>query len=255
MTCSVTTHVLKRFLKLFAPTDAPATGPEKWAETRQNCSNWAEAKGSRLAQWSDSREEFLKAEEYNLRLGELLDGLTGAGLKARRSIDNLEKLYEPTDSQISAVKEKGFDLDRKKLQSHTYVSPKVMAELDEIYRRHYPSGGPLALRQCFAMTMPSESSADNLARYQRYLGEVKAKLVELSLAPASQAALLGHDLQTFGLKHAAEKLEPLFGAVFGRICLPLPTRTMLDDLRGCLNVGEEIMGEVLCSYVRTVICC
>jgi hypothetical protein len=231
-------------LALFAPVEPPTAGPEKWAETQRLCTKWAEDKSSRLEEWKNNRKVYVRLplNQYNAQVQDLLDDLACAGQRARESITTLEGLYGPTKEATI----------KQNLQSHIYVTSGTMTMLDEIYRKHYQSDGALALRRCFIMTTSSESSAKVLATYMGYLNEVKEKLFELSSSPASRVALREKDPRAFGLKYAPMKLEPLFGPVFGRISLPLPTRSMLDDLCGCLEVDEDIMGEVVCSLVCTV---
>ena len=191
-------------------------------------------------------------EDHNKGMEGTLKDLVKAGRKARRSLENLEGLYKPTDLAIQIVSREGFDITKEQLSSHIHVTSTVMGELDEVYLRHYASEGPASLLHCFRMMGVSATSVSVREKFEEYLDEVEKTLNELSSSPSTTISLEQHDLHAFGLKHAADKLKPLFGPVFGRMCLPLPTRAMLHDLRTCLlEVDKDIMSEVLSILLQS----
>lgn len=181
---------------------------------------------------------------YSKGMEDVLRDLVNVGREANKSITDLEGLFRPTDRTIQVVSRQGFDISKEQLSSHVYVTSSVMTQLDEIYLRHYGTDEPSPLVRCFSMMGASRASVDFRRKYQDYLDEVRRTLDKLSSSPTTAVALEQHDLHAFGLKHAANKLEPLFGPLFGRICLPLPTRSMLRDLKVCLEINKDIMSEV-----------
>jgi hypothetical protein len=241
--------MLKRFLTLFTPIEPPDDGLDNWEIVRESCREWATAKHSDLAQWAGEREKFGQDsyDEYLARRDTLLKSLTKAGKRARKSLLSLERSYRLTGEAIKTVSDQGFEIDQEMLKSHLHISPKVMDRLDEVYVKHYQDddSGDRALIWCFKMMGASERSAEAREKYEGYLGEVLEVLTALSSTPESKALLAIRDLQAFGLKQAVSKLVPLFGPVQGRVCLPLPTSSMLADLRVCLMVNVDIMAEVL----------
>jgi hypothetical protein len=160
---------------------------------------------------------------------------------------DLYKLYGSTEEAVQAAKKNGFFVGNDILRSHVHVSQNVMAKLDQVYIDHYRQSSPEAriLRLCFGMMGRSKESKEARERYKTYLDKVWETLTELSADSRDiRVAQATQDLQVLGLKYAAPKLDPLFGPVFGRICLPLPTISMLEDLRVCLELDSDIMGEV-----------
>lgn len=222
--------------------DPPAAGPELWLKTQELCEKWAEQDDTTLTKWKSHQLEFLQEGEgiYAREKCKVLDDLVKAGTEARKSLTTLERLYSPTAAALQLISKRGFNVDIEQLKSHVYVTSSVMAQLDNIYLKYYD--GP-TLGRCFQITGPSKHSED-LRRYQKYLGEVDTTLNELSMGSGVSVALHECNLQALGLKHARDKLEPLFGPLFGRVCLPLPTRSMLTHLRDFLEVDKDIMAEV-----------
>jgi len=232
---------------LFAPIDPPADGPAEWLRVQQECKVWAEARGLGLEKLKEIRRRSPEETKYLAQKVLLLRDLTKAGELARKSLLALEERYAATPEGIQNVGGRRFDVDAEKLEPHLYVSPDVMAELDQIYTNHYRSGGALALSCSFNIMGSSDTSADALSAYKEYLHEVQEKLTSLASNVESTITLTVDDARALGLKNAGSKLEPLFGPVHGRICLPLPTESMLEDLKECLEVDPSIIAEVFNS--------
>lgn len=231
---------------LFAPTEAPPAGQAHWLETKKLCETWAERDHLQNREWKQGQTDLLKEgeEKYNRGMRQTLANLVGASREASKSIAALEQLHKPTVASLQTTSGLGFNINMELLNEHIYVVSNVVLRLDNLYLKHYGSEGVLSLSRCFSMMESSRGPSEDLELYQVYLAEVKQLLRELSSSPGTTLALEGHDLRAFGLKHAEAKLEPLFGPIFGRICLPLPTRSMLDDLRGCLDIDKDIITEV-----------
>ena len=130
---------------------------------------------------------------------------------------------------MQATRDKGFNVNPKILELHTYVSQEVMDQLDAIYTKCYQPDGARALRQCFNMMGPLKQSLEALNLYQKYLAKVSTKLVVLSLSTEAQDALVSEDLQALGLTCATKRLETLFFPLYSKINLPLPTASMLNE--------------------------
>lgn len=239
---------------MFQPTYPPDNGKLRFEEVERGCKAWAESKHSRLNEWMQRRRGFKGDSEarYMEEKGKLLDDLTKAGNLPRKALLELEREYMPTDAAFkAAICQGGFTINSGKLGSHVCVSEQVMVELNRIYNDHYRPGGVCHLRRCFNMMGPSEDSREDLKRYQEYLADVKELLVKLASAKATQTALATGDLQAFGLQQASSKLNALFSPVLGRICLPLPTVDMLEDLRVCLEADSYVMSEVRHFFAQT----
>lgn len=235
--------MLERFLTLFKPTPPPPNGLKKWTEVQATCQQWAGANEIQSDFLQRSYLGRVEADKYLQMKEALLLELTAQGQTGLKSIRELEKLY--SKPAVGTTRSKEYKDAGQNFESHVHVTTKVMAEFDQIYLKHYSPNAVLALCRCFNMMGSSQASEPALAKYRNYLSEVKTKLQRLSSSADCSVAAEGGDLQAIGLKHAAEKLEPLYGPIFGRICLPIPTTSMLADLKACLEIDEEILGEVV----------
>lgn len=244
---AVTTHMLSRLLRLFAPAQPPSEGLKLWSKVSKDCEEWAKLKHARLSKWTKDRKGFREesADKYLSEKVLLLEDLTNGGEAASKGLLKVDRIYAPTKASTQAVKELGFDIDFDALDSHVHVSEQVMGLLDEVYVQHYGSGGACALRRCFSMMGPSKESKQTRRKYDGYLDGVQKVLDRLSSDPETAGTFDRHGLQAFGSSHAAVKLDPLFRPALGRICLPLPTVTMLKDLKDCLEIDGDIMAEVI----------
>ena len=225
--------MLERLVTLFRPSPPPENGGT-WTKVQAMCAKWSKDKYNVLEKWREGQAEAIGGpkDRYRELKKTLLVDVAKAGRKALKLLLELESEYSLADAP-------GLD------SSHVHVDEQVMADLDAIYLTHYSPDGAVALRQCFNMMWPSESSERVREKYRGYLADVQAKLTSLSSSAKCSIRVAAGELRAVGLQHAAAKLGPLFGPVFGRICLPIPTRSMLDDLKTCLEVDEEIMAEVL----------
>jgi hypothetical protein len=247
---AVTTHMLSRLLRLFAPAQPPGEGLKSWRKVSKDCEEWAKLKHTRLSKWTKGRKGFREesAEKYLSEKVLLLEDLTKGGKAASQGLLDVDAIYAPTNASTQAVKALGFDIDFDALDSHVHVSERVMGLLDEVYIQHYGSGGACALRLCFSMMGPSKESKKTRRKYDEYLDGVRKVLDSLTSGSKTASALGRHGLQAFGSAHAAAKLDPLFRPALGRICLPLPTVTMLKDLKDCLEIDGDIMAEVISPH-------
>jgi len=229
--------MLRRVIALFRPIPAP-DNEETWAEVMAACTGWSDDKAALIRRWREMQETMEGTPgHYQAVKEQLLEEVSDAGKQARRRLRKVEKRY-------SEGRREGLE------PSHVHVDEEVMADLDRIYLKHYSPDGPLALRRCFNMMSLSTRSVAVREKYQEYMADVEAKLQSLSSKPECSVRVTAGDLRAIGLKHAASKLGPLFGPVFGRICLPIPTKSMLDDLKSCLTVDGEIMAEVIHVRIR-----
>lgn len=227
--------MLKRLSILLAPVEPPAAALGKWEKALASCLEWEKAKQDRLSRWAGDRGKLKeKSEEQYLEgKNDLLLDLTKAGKAARKSLLALERLYHPA-SKIP--------------RSHIYAPDRVIAKLDGVYCEHYRATD-YTLKQCFTMMGSSKQSKMARKHYEVYLAAVGESLGALSSDAEFQVAFEGDHLWAVGLKYAGSKLIPLFAPVEGRVCLPLPTHSMLEDLLGCLDVHENIVGEVLYIFL------
>lgn len=230
--------MLKRTLTLFKPT-APPKNPKAWPAVKAMCTKWVEDKSALIRGWLEDLDELAAGPPEELRKAKekLLNEVVETGREARKSLLALEKEYS--------------EGGREDLNSHVHVDEAVMADLDQIYCNNYSSDGALELRKCFNMTAQSKHSKATRNKYNKYLAEVQEKLLTLSESADCTVRAESGDLRAIGLTHASQKLIPLFGPAFSRICLPIPTKSMLDDLKLCLEVDGDIMSEVLRPCIWT----
>ena len=138
----------------------------------------------------------------------------------------------------------GVKLQYEDLQHHIYVAEEVMEALDKVYTQHCRQNQALGLRMlCSCFNMMEDNDAR--VRFEKYFGDVEDKLPELSSTPQVKFLVDMGDPQAFALRSATPKLGPLFWLLQGRISLPLPTPSMLEDLQACLNIDTQIIIEVL----------
>ena len=95
-----------------------------------------------------------------------------AGKGWREALQSIDKFYKPNEENMQATRDKGFNVNPKILELHTYVSQEVMDQLDAIYTKCYQPDGACALCQCFNMMGPLKQSLEALNLYQKYLAKV-----------------------------------------------------------------------------------
>lgn len=231
--------MLKKLILLFAPIAPPTDAGTKWSEVQMGCEGWRKAKEEALQQWAEARNKHVEEGRGSMERDNLLKLLVEAGMQSRAALVALEKSYRPASGVLG-------NPDYDVLTSSIYVHPKVMDQLDKVYLKHYRvEGSAPALRRCFWMMGGSDESRDAQKLYLEYLRDVKVVLKALSSSKECKLGVEDKDPHALGVVHSVGKLSPLFGPVFGRLCLPLPTATMIDDMKECMDVADEIMGEVM----------
>jgi hypothetical protein len=127
-----------------------------------------------------------------------------------------------------------------------------MEDIDKIYCKHYQSnqndeGAPNPLL-CFSChlcghAMTGDGLLECEAALKNYLTEVKKYLQH----PRGLEVLEANHPQRIGVENAFTRLEPfnLPIGVPGRLTLPLPSRSMLEDLwEYILSTDEDVLREV-----------
>lgn len=206
------------------------------------------------AVWEEGRESFKQDSEdkYLLEKRALLQRLCSAGKGAMQAVKKLEKRCTTSKPAAHATVSLGLKQHHEDLTHHIFISEEVTEALDKLYIQYYRSNGASKVQRlacCFGMM--GVNGGDARVHFERYLGDVKKQLVELSSTPQVKLLVEIGDLQALGLKEAASKLNPLFWPLQGRVCLPLPTPSMLEDLQACLDVHEQLITEVLsCFFLK-----
>ena len=241
-------------LLLFTPILAPAQECE-WEEIKEQSNECARQRSNAWATWNTTREsiQHTTEDEYAATKAELLDSLTSSGNLLALSLRRLEKSYHPDEGSVDATASEGVRLRYEDLAHHIYVSEEVMKELDDIYIQHYrPNGAPGNQKLIDYFNMMQDRTEKAQANFKNYLSDIKEKLADLSSTPQAKLSLAVGDPQTFGLREAASKLDPLFWPLEHRVALPLPTVSMLEDLKICLSVDEGVITEVrfLASHLQ-----
>ena len=216
---------------LFAPIPPPTSISPSFDDVIDGCETWEQTRRDKLRHWTMERQKYVDNEEATEKRDELLQELIDAGREPRAALLELEDLYRP---------------DASEFRSHVYVDQWVMQKLDKIYKCHYHGPNkPLTPNRFFEMMRDPDEDPGWRKAYQLYLEDVQKALLEIkkniesipTFGEADQRAVLG-------LEHAASKVKPLFWPVFGRVCLPLPTKTMIEDLRAVLDIGNDVLSEV-----------
>jgi len=111
LTCSITQHVLERFLTLFAPITPPPGLDKKWADVAKACRDWYTTKRHKLDEWAKYTTQHVPDHHgYLGKKQQLLEDLSEAGGKMRKPLLDLKKLLQPTEEAIEAVIEDGFQI-------------------------------------------------------------------------------------------------------------------------------------------------
>lgn len=277
---SITTHMVERGKMLFAPILAP--DHVLWDNAYGDHIKWTKAKHDLLTWWGENKVTFhnesqaqnleerarhlnklhaegKKAPKYKFQdryLEEralLLNKLHAGGEKAHKSLIALERSFRWTSAAGEAAKGKGVKIDVDKHTSYVHVSKSVMDVLDEIYVNTFRAEegeDQIQLQDCFTLTSGSQAMEAKQQRFKAYLEQVTRSMESL-LKPGSEmdAAYAAGSPQAHGLAGAIERLQPLFYPVQGRICLPLPTVSMLEDLKECVLMDPKVICEVRSSVI------
>lgn len=249
MLTSITKHMLNRLMMLFAPIEPPVS-EEQWVALRDRNRRWAEAHYGALSRWTNRRSSLLE-EEYVASKERLLARLIKEGKEDRNEPWAIDQLHRPMESKLKAARDAGFDIGGvASLQSKVHVPKKVVAAIDKVYCEHYQAGSQgNPLRWCFGMMGPSAESEAAYDKLVEYLDGVADVIQDIYDDAETEVAWEAKDFWSFGFHHAQAKLMPLFHPLFGRVCLPLPTPSMLEDLKSCLEVEADVMSEVSSGLV------
>lgn len=168
----------------------------------------------------------------------------GAGKSAQNSARAVDRSCRVTTKDvINAAREVGIELDSESYASHVHVESNVMKQLDEVYLKHFRAKAlPLTLLDCFRIFEDSDLSHQNL--FTDYLDDVERVLKKLLQREDVRVSLKRGDPKSHGIAAAVDRLEPLFWPLERRICLPLATVSMLDDLKACILKNETVTVEV-----------
>jgi hypothetical protein len=172
----------------------------------------------------------------------LLNSAAAAGKTARVALLDFEKLYLPETPTVDSIT--GPRPGPHPFQSHVYLSAVLMEALDDVYIQHFRDATPtIDLNSFFETLGPVPEPVSD--RIRCYVADVKKVLLDLAKDVEKDEVLATSVSHTAAeLKCAAAKVEPLLSPVFGRLSLPLPTRSMLEDFRSVLDIGDGVMSEV-----------
>lgn len=233
-----------RLKLIFTPTAPPAGASKKWSAVQRECERWGMKRRQAQNVWMDNTKDIKSADLPSERKNLLTSAVT-AGKTARKSLLRFEQLYRPSIQK--AHQASSFDPPQDPFSSRVYLSRALMQELDEVYIDHYcdDENRLKDLHRCFeTMGSVSAEGSEWITAYERYVEDVEKRLQHLAKVLETQPAAAWQGLTAANLNHSAEKVKPLLWPVFGRLCLPLPTPSMLEDFRPVLEIGNEVMKEV-----------
>jgi len=230
---TISTHMLEKAIVLFSPVET-SKACDLWEEENiQDFEELMEAKTRRLAQWNADRSGFKNNSEaqYLRERTVLLDDLQRLGDKSQRFLADLESSLQWADESSIHTKAKE-DIPRDP------VSKAVVDRLDRLYCNTFRGNmGRNVLIDCFG----AQTDRTKRKMFIKYLDDLKELLSELLNDPKVSATFEDGCLQARGLKFARRRIYPLFFPLDGRICLPLPTVSMLEDLREYILKDPKIM--------------
>ena len=222
-----------------------------WSSAHATLHKWTKTKRDLLNSWAANSAGFHKESEqrYLKERMTLLDKLCADGTTAQKTLDKLEKSFRWTKA---AAESKGVQIGVDSYESYVHVSENVMDRLDEVYVDTFRAKNgedEIQLIDCFSEDFGSEKMLAKRRMFERYLVKVADTMALLIADPEMAAAFDAGSPQARGLRWAAERLRPLFSPLEGRICLPLPTVSMLEDLRTCVLMDPNVMCEVRGSAI------
>ena len=241
---TITTHILERAIMLFAPISLGTEGLDgELLSFWYSADVWAEIKRNKLREWMKHRASFKGESEarYLLERTKLLNDLQESGRDTQTNLNALEQSLQCTDKAIAAAEKEGILINVRSYRSHVHVAETVMDRLDELYCDTFRGEkGRLTLLDCFSIQKDDAKTV----MFMEYLGAVQTLLESLCEAPALISSGGDSDPQMYGLANARVRLYFYFKPVDGRICLPIPTVSMLSDLRSGVLMDQRIVSLV-----------
>jgi len=262
---TIATHMIKRTTALFAPYPSDRDDGERLKRTIEVNKSWIKTRKAAIRQWNELRIGY-REEGYKHYLEgrtSLLDTLAGkrhptprgrgaplltviieAGKKLHEDNYTLDKPFKATHGIIKEAREAGIDMDFDTYESYVHVDSGLMENLDKIYREQFQQDDGFTLSRCFNITEDAECHD----RLTEYIKKVKEELEWILCRPESGELLEQGDPHEHGIKGADARLDSLFAITDGRICLPLATPSMLDDLKEYVLVHGNVIIEVRSDF-------
>jgi hypothetical protein len=230
---TMATHMLDRAILLFSPVETPGEAL-MWGDLQRPMNHWVNTKRDRLSEWMDNRAAFMvdSEERYLQERTKLLNDLQKSGRYVQTALAMLERSLRTATQTVETTN------NGRPYASHVHISQDVMDELDRLYCEVFRGNTHgFALHDCFNVL----THETGMEAFTNYLVGVEDILTRMSKVPEAVAAHRKGCSQTRGLHFAIKRVFMLFLPVDGRICLPLPTTTMLDDLRTCVLTDCKVI--------------
>ena len=142
-----------------------------------------------------------------------------------------------TPRSVQNAKRAGVAVDFDNFESYVHVSPALMDKLDNVYLEHFRGDGEVALRLLDCFRIYEEEQHEGL--FVAYLDDVKTLLLS-----ETEGADAQNDPQAYGARMASLRLMEALLPLDGRLCLPLATSSMLEDLKTCVIRDEMVVPQV-----------
>lgn len=140
-------------------------------------------------------------------------------------VKELDQNFEVTSEVINAASKAGVTLNFEQYGSHVHVCADLLGKLDHVYIKHFHKGD-LNLLDCFNIY-----EGEHHQLFLAYIENVSGVLDSHVDTPQFETSRDGGDPQAIGLEVACRRLKPLFYPLEGRVCLPLATVSMIEDLK------------------------
>jgi hypothetical protein len=141
-----------------------------------------------------------------------------------------------TAEAIKKAKQARVNLDFNRFESYVHVSATLMEKLDKVYLEHFREVEDFTLLDCFDIYKDNHRGL-----FMKYLDDV---LEVLNVEKNGLGSRSAQDPAVYGVVGAVSRLKHMFLPLQGRICLPLATVSMLDDLRKFVLMDGNVIPQV-----------
>lgn len=170
-----------------------------------------------------------------------------AGKTSDDLLKQLDRFFRVPSDPVKAARDAKVDFSLNHFESYVHMDRNLLDLLDELYVNHFRADeqGALRIHHCFNLYEDPEKCN----KFKAYLTAVLDVLQKVMEGESFQTYYQEGDPNAVGIDAAWDRIEPLFYPLMGRINLPLPCVSMLEDLKTCVLVDGGVI-----SQVRTSVC-
>jgi len=161
-------------------------------------------------------------------------------------VTTMETSLHWTSDTREAAKKEGYGLEVDDHRSYVHISEKTMDRLDEVYVETFRGDDVDAIRLADCFCLGADMGGGKRTQFKRYLGAVRAILNKAAFEANRDLDTGGEGItpQGYGIIESCGRLDPLFLPLQCRICLPLATMSMIEDLKPCVLMASNVVREV-----------